>query len=55
MAKPITGIPPFTGKDAQRFRDYLDNAKPDPQKEAQAKADAEVFEKIKLIEDIRCK
>jgi hypothetical protein len=55
MAKPITGITPFTGKDAQRFRDYLEHAKPDPKKEAQAKTDAEIFAKIKRVDDIRCK
>ena len=55
MAKPITGIPPFSGKDAQRFRDYLDKAKPDPKKEAQAKADAEFYAKTKRVDNIRCK
>jgi hypothetical protein len=55
MAKPITGIPPFSGKDAKRFRDYLANAKPDPKKEAQAKADAEIYAKTKRVENVRCK
>lgn len=57
MAKPITGISPFSGKEAERFRDYLKNAKPDPRKAERAKEDAAIYAKIKRVDNakVRCK
>lgn len=41
MARPIEGIRPFTGKAARWLIDYLKNARPDPEKAAQAIRDRE--------------
>jgi len=41
MARPIEGIPTFTGKAARWLVHYLKNSKPDPEKAAQAIRDRE--------------
>lgn len=46
MAKPIEGIPVFTGKAAEWMTDYLKTAQPDPAKAERALQDAELVEKF---------
>ena len=42
MAKPVTGIPPFRGEAAEWLTQYLETAKPDPEKAERARADKKV-------------
>ena len=55
MAKPITGIPPFTGKAATWLGEYLNKAEPDPEKEERAKRDREVVNSFVPLSALRRK
>ncbi len=47
MARPIIGIAPFIGKAAKWLRDYLECARPDPEKIAeQERRDEEICRNI---------
>jgi hypothetical protein len=53
MAKPINGIPPFTGKAAEWLSEYLETAKPDPKKEEQSREDTEIVSRFVPLASLR--
>ena len=50
MARRIHAAPVLTGEAAREFADYIANAKPDPEKAKQAKADREFHRKMRRLD-----
>ena len=46
MAKPILGNPVLTGQEAERFREYMDNAKPSPAKQKEFEDGMKTFKPV---------
>jgi len=52
MAKPIEGIPPFTGDAAKWLTDYLKRVKGDPAKQREiARRDKEIAKRVRPFEE----